>query len=50
MWHCEDSNSQTRPITILVCLELHPISQESGANRNGARLHLFQTLTSGLWN
>jgi hypothetical protein len=45
-----NSNSRRRSCTILVCLELHPISQESGAIRNGARFQVFQTLTSGLWN
>jgi hypothetical protein len=45
-----NSNSETRPIPILVCLELHPISQERSAIRNGARFYVFQTLTSGLWN
>jgi hypothetical protein len=31
-------------------LELHPISSESSPIRNGAHIHVFQTLTSGLWN
>lgn len=45
-----NSNSETRPIPILVCWELDFISQVSGAIRNGARFQLFQTLSSGLWN
>jgi hypothetical protein len=46
----KNSNSQTRLIPILVCLQLHPILQKSGAIRDGARCQVFQTLTSGLWN
>jgi len=37
-------------MAILLCLESHPILSESTVNRNGAQFHVFQTLTSGLWN
>ena len=37
-------------MAILVCWGLHPIYSESTVSRNGAHLHAFQPLASGLWN
>jgi hypothetical protein len=45
-----NSNSQTPGAAILVCWELHPTESESTVSRDGAHLHAFLPLASGLWN